>query len=1066
MTRRLVPAASVFALLLLGAAPLPPQLLSGLVWRNVGPFRGGRISAASGAIGEVGTFYVGTPAGGVWKTTSGGSTWFPIFDSITSVSSIGAVAVAPSNARVVYVGTGDQVTGGVINEGNGLYKSTDAGRTWAHMGLDSTKQIPAILVDPRNADVIVVAAQGDRHAKSDARGIFRSTDGGASFTRTLFVSDSTGVAALGAAYDRPDVIYATTDVHYLRPLPPSGVPQRFVPRAPGAPTGGALFKSTDGGVTWKELTGGGAPAILGRTSIAVANGTDAQRVYVITNDGLFRSDDGGATWKQMDKSDRRIRNGQGGYNCGVFVDPKDPDVVYTFNTAAYKSTDGGNTFTGFRGAPGGDDPQAGWIDPTNGKRILLGYDQGAIVTYDGGESWSSWYNQSTEQVYHIAVDRSFPRWIYATQQDAGAIRTRARGDLGAVTPLDWSPVNGWEWGTVVPDPNDPNIVYASGNGIIKISWPSQQWISVSPAADPALRLRLSQSQPLVWAPWDPHELMAGFQFLMATTDGGAHWRKISPDLTYPLGAKILPDSIAPPDTAPPRGSIETIAASTAKAGTIWVGTTNGLIKVTRDFGKTWTDASIPDLPFHATALVEKVDADPFHAEEAVAVVDLIRAGDYSPYVYRTRDYGKTWQLIVRGLPTGQPAGSAARVVRYDPRARGLLYLGAESGVFVSFDDGDDWQSLTLNLPTTSYRDFAFAGPDLVVGSYGRGIWVLDGSSVLRQLTPAIASEPVHLFRPDTAWRVRRNVGYNTPFPADVPHALNPPEGVSVFYWLASKPGGEVTLDVRDASGAVVRHMSSVAPAPVKEAAQPPEPNWWIAPPFALPAEAGLNRTHWDLRTDAPEALTHSFEINANPGQTPASPLGAMVPPGTYTLTLTVDGVHYATRVTVVNDPRSPATLAAITAQYALQGRIASAMKTAYAGAQQATAMRAALDSVTPKDSASPVFAAIKKFRVAFDSVAGGGGGGARGFARPIRPPTDFASLDGRLANMFNAQENADHAPTPAMLADLARACSDLAHTAAQWTAVNAKDLPALAAELEKVGVKAPPAAAGVTLPKC
>ena len=357
-------------------------------------------------------------------------------------------------------------------------------------------------------------------------------------------------------------------------------------------------------MTWTELSGGGAPRIQSRTSIAVANGTNGQRVFVITNDGLYRSDDGGTSWRQMDKSDRRIRNGQGGYNCGVFIDPRDPDIVYTFNTSAYKSTDGGNTFTGFRGAPGGDDPQAGWIDPTNGKRILLGYDQGAIVSLDGGDSWSSWYNQSTEQVYHISVDKSFPYWVYMTQQDAGAIRTRARGNLGAVTPLDWNPVNGWEWGTVVADPRDPNTVYASGNGINKISWPSEEWISVSPAADPAMRARVTSSQPLVWAPWDPKMLITGFQFVMVTTDGGAHWRRISPDLTYPEGAHVWPDSIVPPDSAPPRGAIETIAASSAAAGTIWVGTNTGVIKVTRDFGKTWSDASVPGLPFRATALVE------------------------------------------------------------------------------------------------------------------------------------------------------------------------------------------------------------------------------------------------------------------------------------------------------------------------------------------------------------------------------------------------------------------------------------------------------------------------------
>ena len=561
------------------------------------------------------------------------------------------------------------------------------------------------------------------------------------------------------------------------------------------------------------------PRIDNRTSIAVAMNTNAQRVYVVTNDGLFRSDDGGASWRQMDSTDKRIRNGQGGYNCGVFVDPSNPDVVYTFNTAAYKSTDGGATFTGFRGAPGGDDPQTGWIDPTNGRRILLGYDQGAIVSLDGGATWSSWYNQSSEQVYHIAADNGFPYWVYATQQDAGSVRTRARGDLGEITPLDWSPVNGWEWGTIVPDPLDANTVYASGIGINRINIPTGQWISVSPNADPALHLRSSLSAPIVWAPWNSHELMAGYQALMVTVDGGAHWRRMSPDLTYPAGVTPPADTASVPKGAPPPASIETIAPSPIAKGTIWVGTTNGLIKLTRDSGRTWTDVSIPSLMYPARALIAKVEASPFDGAKAYAVVDLMLAGDYTPHIYRTRDSGKHWEPITHGLPTGQPSGSFAHVVRADPKRPGLLFAGTESGMFVSFDDGDQWQSLQLNLPTTACRDIIFAGNDLVVGTFGRGIWVLDDYAVLRQMTSDVAREPVHLFTPQPAVRVRRNVNYDTPFPPEVPHALNPLEGVAIDYWLAAKPTGEITLDVLDSTGALVRHLSSVPAPPVSEAAQ-------------------------------------------------------------------------------------------------------------------------------------------------------------------------------------------------------------------------------------------------------
>ncbi|HYR30731.1 MAG TPA: hypothetical protein VEO93_02335, partial [Gemmatimonadales bacterium] len=490
-------------------APVAPSLYSGLVWRNLGPFRAGRIAAVSGAIGQPGVFYAGLPLGGVWKTTSAGETWFPIMDDVKEVSSVGAVAVAPSDPNVVYVGMGDLVTGGGINEGNGVYKSTDAGKTWQHLGLDDTKQIPSILVDPKDPNLVLLAAQGDVHKKSETRGVFRSTDGGKTWTKTLYVDDTTGMQKLAWADDHPEVMLATSVRHFVV-IPPG--PARVPPAGGGAGGGGGggggpqtgpsqtkLFKSTDKGLTWHEITGSGLPRLAGRTSVAIAMNTNAQRMFIIGNFGLYRSDDGGTTWRQMDASDKRVANGQGGYNCGVYVDSKNPDVVYTINTSSYKSTDGGNTFTGFKGAPGGDDPQQLWIDPTNGQRMLMGLDQGAVVTLDGGANWTSYYNQSTEQVYHITVDNSYPYWVYASQQDAGAIRTRNRGNLGAVTPLDWNPVSGWEWGTTIADPLNPNIVYASGSGILKITYPSEQWIDVSPNLDPKFYGRTTISQPLAFA---------------------------------------------------------------------------------------------------------------------------------------------------------------------------------------------------------------------------------------------------------------------------------------------------------------------------------------------------------------------------------------------------------------------------------------------------------------------------------------------------------------------------------------------------------------------------------------
>ena len=1042
-----------------------PNPMPGLVWRNLGPFRGGRVAAVAGASGEAGTFYIGLPAGGVWKTTSAGETWYPVFDDIKDVSSIGALDVAPSNSNVIYAGTGDQVTGGAINEGNGVYKSVDAGMHWTHLGLDATKQIPSIVVDPRNPDVVLVAAQGDIHVKSTTRGIYRSSDGGATWTRTLFVNDSTGAQKIAIAHDRPDIVYVTTVNHYTPPPPPGGAAPASTPRA-GA--GSALFKSMDGGVTWKEITGGGLPRLAGRTSIAVANTTNGMRVFLITNTGLFRSDDGGTSWRATATDDARIRNGQGGYNCGVYVDPKNPDIVYTLNTASYKSVDGGKTFTGLKGAPGGDDPQQIWIDPTNGSRMLFGYDQGAIISLDGGTTWSSWYNQSTEQVYHISTDNSFPYYVYASQQDAGAIRTRSRGNLGAITPLDWNPVNGWEWGTVVADPLNTNSVYASGSGLVKISYPSEQYINVSPALNPALRLRQNNSAPLVWSPFNQHQLLAGFQYLMSTIDGGAHWTKLSPELGYPKGVKPPADTATPAPGTPPGGLIESIAPSSVANGTIWVGTDNGLIKLTRDNGKTWVDVSIPNLPFPTRALMSSIDASHTDAATAYVAVDIHRTGEYAPYLYRTHDYGKTWTRIVNGLPTNQPSGSFARVLRADPKQPGLLVAGTESGMYVSFTDGDLWVSLMNNLPTTSYRDATIKGNDLVVGTYGRGIWVLDDYAVLRQMSPAVANEAVHLFKPDATVRIRRNIGWNTPFPPEVPHALNPPDGMIVAYQLASEPSSEITITVSDSSGAVIRHLSSIATPPVEEAAKPPHPNFWVAPPHALPKSAGINRTTWDLRYDAPPTSSHSFEINANPGQTPTSPEGALVAPGTYTVVLMVDGKRYTQTAVVTNDPRSPASAADLRAQQTLVKTLNAGVQTTWAAYQHVVAMRATLAAAMSADTASSDAKVLRAFRASLDSV-GGAADGARGFGGRgggRNPLPTLQALHAQYLAALNTQESGDLAPTASMLQGAAVACRDLANATMRWNALNAAPLTIANAVLLKSGAKPITPAPAMRAPTC
>src|SRR5437879_2857724 len=1032
----------------LAAAPLRAQAidarqLSALVWRNVGPFRGGRISAASGVIGQPGVFYVGTPEGGVWKTTSAGGTWYPIFDSIRTVSSIGALEVAQSDPNVIYVGTGD-LNSYFDGRGDGMYKSSDAGRTWRRIGLEGTQQITSILVHPRDPNLLVVSALGGFfQTQSDARGVFRSTDGGASWAKTLYVDDKTGIATLARAPDVPDVILAATMYRSLASGPSNPPP----PNPDTAQTRSRLYKSADGGVTWREIVGGGLPHLKGRVSLAVGMGTNAQRVYAIGDFGLYRSDDGGTSWRHMAEDDKRIANAQGGYNSGVLVDPKNPDIVYTFHVTAYKSTDGGNSFAAFKGGPpGGDDPQAGWIDPTNGKRMLLGYDQGAIVSFDGGDTWSSWYNQSTEQGYYRGAGQALPYWIYATQQDAGAVATRTRGNLGAVTPIDWKPVPGWEWGTILPDPRDPNIVYSSGLGISKITYPTGEWINVGPDQDPSLKLRMGLNAPIVFATWHgKRELLAGYQYVMASPDGGATWTKLSPDLT------VTQAHPAPSDTSiPRRANLWSIAASTVRPGVIWIGTSNAIAQVTRDHGKTWSDVTTPEIAAGFRRTPTWLEASPFDAGTAYAVFDLEFRGDFAPYIYRTRDYGKTWTKIVTGLPATAPSGALAHVIRADPKQHGLLFAGTASGVFVSFDDGDHWQSLRLNLPTTTISDIAFHDNDLIIGTYGRGIWVLDDYAVLRQL--GAAASGAHLFRPSDAVRVRRNVNYNTPFPKEEPQAPNPPQGAIIYYSLGGKPPTDIVIDVLDARGTVVRHMTSAAPTPLRETARAPMESFWLAQPSPLPTSAGLNRATWDLRYDPPPAFAHSYVFNGNPGSTPAAPEGPLALPGVYSIRLTVDGKSLTQTLTVRADPRTHIVRAALAAQHALLMRLYSGLQATWTDFKAVAELRAAVAKIAPDDRVTEGGKAAKTLVTTVDSIAGDSLTDARQVwdARP--PVWSFVDLNGEFGIELTAQDNADQAPTRAALVVARSSCTELGKLVARWRQVVRVDLAAFNQTLARHGM--------------
>ncbi len=984
---------AVIAVLALALAAQSPDLYSSLRWRNIGPIRAGRVSAVTGVIGQPGKFYMGLPDGGVWETDNAGVTWRPIFDSVHEVDSIGSLAVAPSDPNIIYAGTGDLITGLSLNEGNGLYKSTDAGRTWHQSGLLHTHRIAALLVDPKNPDLILAAAQGDYHFKSDSRGVFRSTDGGATWSQTLFRDDVTGARSLASAYDDPTTVFATTYLHYN---PNPGIPHPPL-------NGTALYKSTDEGATWQEISGHGLPTLTGRAAVAVAQGTHSQRLFLVGGFGLYRSDDGGQNWVKS-TTDRRITGSD--YICGVYVDPHNPDLVYVMQTSMYRSTDGGKTFASFKGAPGGDDNHDLWIDPTNADRILLGSDQGAAVSLDHGATWSPWYNQSTAQVYRIATGFEFPYWVYATMQDSGAVAVASRGGLGEITPFDWYPMPAGEAGSVAPDPLDHNVIYAGGlsSALVKVVRPQWTYSDVSPGGN-GKAYRQFTNPPLVFLPQDPHILFFGSQYVSKTSDGGAHWTDISPDLSTHNGQPPVMPAYGRPSPA-----LTSIAPSPAQLGVIWTGSNNGLMYLTRDSGAHWKEVTPPNTP--VSGEFNFIAPSHTRAGEAYAELDNRNVGDYLPHILRTRDFGATWTPIVEGLPTDEPEGSFVRVVREDPKVPGLLYCGTENTVYVSFDDGDHWQSLRLNLPTTSIRDLVVKDNDLVIGTYGRGFWILDDMSPLRELAraatvKAVASDSPYLFRPGAAVRVYRDVNADTPFPPEVPHEPNPPVGAILYYHLAAAASSPVTITIRDARGASVRTLSSTPdPALAAFAEQPlTVPDYWKQRPRPLSAGAGSHRANWDLRYDPPPTSAFDLPMTAVFHATPPAPQGPLALPGTYQVTLTVDGMSATQPLNVINDPRhSRESLAGLEAQHALEMKLMSAIRAAHAAAEKAAA------------SADPRLAALA-------GASGGRGRGSRGAATAT--PT-LNQITAQLSGQLNLLDGpSDAAPTGPQRANFTRTCEEL-----------------------------------------
>lgn len=947
----------VFITALVAVAPLKasqfdPALYAGMQWRLVGPFRAGRVSAVAGVIGQPGVYYIASPGGGVWKTTDAGVVWRPIFDQ-AHVASIGALAVAPSNGRIVYVGTGDfgiaSTSWGAVNLGNGVWRSDDGGRTWHHIGLTDTAHIGAILVDPNNPNVVLVAALGGAYAPDPHRGVYLTTDSGRTWTKTLYKNDTTG--AISLAYDaaRPGVVYASLWHHQaaLLPAPPDN-----------DQAGGAIYKSTDGGRTWQAISGHGLPTWpMGRIGLAAdggrvfANIARAQGHIDHLQGGLFRSDDGGTSWRRITKDPRLTPGGRSGYFNAVWMDPQNRNVVYVVQTGFYRSIDGGKTFEAIKSSPGGDDYHDLWINPQSpclpmgggqgclSSEMILGADQGASVSLNAGQTWSTWYNQPTGQMYHLATDNRFPFRIYGPQQDSGSVEVSSRGAFGDINFMDWRPSMGaYEYGRVEPDPAHPQWVFSSDDGPAIHRRVRGTWLTldVTPYIGDGGPYRYALGQwwgsvepPFVFSPENGNILYEGAQFVLETSDAGLHWRRISPDLT--VRANLPMRSLPHGKTGRDWAAISALAPSPLSAGLIWVGTDDGLVQVTRDGGRNWQRATFTELkPLDTISMIE---ASPFNPAAAYVVMDRHVWGDFRPYVYRTDDYGRTWTAITSGIPNG----SFVRVVRADPQRQGLLYAGTENGVFVSFNDGEEWQPLQLNLPTASVRDLAIRDGDLVAATFGRAFWILDDLSPLRQLNAQVAAAPAHLFQPAAAFRVRRDTNSDTPLPPEIPAGTNPPAGAILDYTLRAAPSQPIELAIYDANGKLVRQFSS---APLPESVRrpvkwPTVADYWMANPQPLPTQIGMNRFVWDLRYSPPPSVKHSYPMSAIPHDTPAGPEGALVVPGKYVVKLSVAGQTYTQPLTVRRDPRETAPASAFAAQLLLEQKVMAGMRESYQAYQTA-----------------------------------------------------------------------------------------------------------------------------------